>query len=75
MKWFKKIVIGILVLLLMDMIVLLALSFNAKKIIIDGVIKEIIIQKVSIPEYQTPCMYCPCIILRPCSDADISAFY
>ena len=54
MKWVKKILIGLLVLLLMDMIVLLALSFNVKKIIVDGVIKEIVTQRISIPEYKAP---------------------
>ena len=54
MKWVKKILIGLLVLLLMDMIVALAISFNLKQIIIDGVIREAITERITKKEYKAP---------------------
>lgn len=54
MKVVKKILIGILVLLLIDMIVALAISFNLKQIIIDGVIKEVITEKITSNSYHAP---------------------
>lgn len=54
MKWLKKILIGLLVLLLMDMIVALAISFNLKQIIIDGVIREAITERITKKEYKAP---------------------
>lgn len=46
MKWIKKILIGLLVFILIDVIFALAISFNLKKILIDGVIKEIVVQNI-----------------------------
>lgn len=54
MKIVKKILIGILVLLLMDMIIALAISFNLKQIIIDGVIKEVITERITSNTYHAP---------------------
>lgn len=46
MKTIKKILIAILVLLLVNIIFLLAISFNLKKVLIDGIIKETIVEKI-----------------------------
>lgn len=46
MKIIKKIFIGLLVLIIINLIGLLALSFNLKKILVNGVIKEVIITEI-----------------------------
>lgn len=46
MKVIKKILIALLVLVLIDIIFALAISFNLKKVLINGVIKEAIIESV-----------------------------
>lgn len=51
MKVVKKILIGLLIFILIDLIAALAISFNIKSIIIDGVIKETIKQQVTANEY------------------------
>ena len=44
MKVIKKVLIAILVFILIDIIFLLAISFNIKNILVNGVIKETIVQ-------------------------------
>ena len=51
MKVVKKILIGLLIFILIDLIAALAISFNIKSIIIDGVIKETIKHQVTANEY------------------------
>lgn len=46
MKVIKKILIALLVLVLIDIIFALAISFNLKKVLINGIIKETIIESV-----------------------------
>ena len=46
MKVLKKVLLGILVFILIDIIFLLALSFTLKKVLINGVIKETIVERV-----------------------------
>lgn len=46
MKVIKKILIALLVLVLIDIIFALAISFNLKKVLINGVIKETIIESI-----------------------------
>ena len=52
MKIIKKILTGLLIFILIDLIAALAISFNIKSIIIDGIIKETIKQQVTAKEYQ-----------------------
>lgn len=46
MKVIKKVLIAILVFILIDIIFLLAISFNIKNILVNGVIKETIVQRI-----------------------------
>ena len=52
MKVIKKILIGLLVFILIDIIFALAISFNLKKILIDGVIKETVVERIFPRSYQ-----------------------
>lgn len=47
MKWIKKITIAFLVLLLINLISILVISFNLKKILVDGIIKETITTQIT----------------------------
>ena len=46
MKWIKKILISFLVLLLVNLISILILSFNLKEILVNGIIKETITTEI-----------------------------
>ena len=46
MKWLKKVLIAFLFLILVNCIFFLAISFNLKKILINGVIKETIVEQL-----------------------------
>ncbi len=52
MKWIKKIGVGLLTLILINLICLLAISFNLKKILINGIIKETITQQITKKDQQ-----------------------
>ena len=52
MNWIKKITKAFLTLILINLFILLAISFNLKKIIIDGVIKETITQRITKKDQQ-----------------------
>ena len=52
MNWIKKIVVAFLTIVLINLFCLLAISFNLKKVIIDGVIKETITQKITKKDQQ-----------------------
>ena len=47
MKFIKKVLIGFLVFILIDLLGLLALSFSFKKVLVNGVIKEMIIMEIT----------------------------
>ena len=51
MEIIKKILIAILVLVLIDIIFALAISFNLKKILVNGVIKETIVERITPKSY------------------------
>lgn len=51
MKWIKKIFIGLLIIILINLIGILAISFNLKTIIINGVIKETVKQQITSKDY------------------------
>ena len=52
MKWYKKLLVGILAFILIDLIGLLAISFNLKNILVNGIIKETIIEQLTPREYK-----------------------
>lgn len=49
----RKFLIGLLVFILINVIGLLVLSFTLKSILIDGVIKEVIVQQINLPIFET----------------------
>ena len=47
MKWYKKIILAIVSMILVDCFVLLALSMTIQNVIINGVVKETIYKQFS----------------------------
>lgn len=53
MKWYKKLLIAILFFLLINLLSILTISFNLKTVLIDGVIKETIKERIVKREEET----------------------
>ena len=52
MKWYKKVILGFLFLLLVNLITIFVVSINMKRIIINGIITETIREKISNQEWK-----------------------